>query len=70
MIALRLKVQGGLITEVEQIVIRNEQAVSSPFRRVRKLGWAVRLLAPAFALLSGLPRSRRGEIWLVEAEAA
>jgi SAM-dependent methyltransferase len=51
-------------------VIRNEQAVSSPFRRVRKLGWAVRLLAPAFALLSGLPRSRRGEIWLVEAEAA
>jgi cyclopropane fatty-acyl-phospholipid synthase-like methyltransferase len=50
-------------------VIRNEQAVSSPFRRVRKLGWAVRLLAPAFALLSGLPRSRRGEIWLVEAEA-
>jgi SAM-dependent methyltransferase len=50
-------------------VIRNERAVSNPFRRVRKLGWGVRLLAPAFALLSGLPRPRRGEVWLLEAEA-
>ena len=50
-------------------VIRNEQAVSNPFRRVRKLGLGVRLLAPVLALLNGLPRSRRGELWLVEAEA-
>lgn len=49
--------------------IRAERAVSSPFRRVRKLGWGVRLLAPWFALLSGLPRARRGELWLVRAEA-
>lgn len=49
--------------------IRVERAVSSPFRRVRKLGWGVRLLAPLFALLSGLPRTRRGELWLVRAEA-
>ena len=49
--------------------IRAERAVSSPFRRVRKLGWGVRLLAPLFALLSGLPRERRGEVWLVRAEA-
>ena len=50
-------------------VIRSEQAVCSPFRRVRKLGWGVRLLAPLFALFSGLPRARRGEVWLVEVEA-
>ncbi|MEN1960546.1 class I SAM-dependent methyltransferase [Luteimonas sp. MJ246] len=49
--------------------IRGEQAVSNPFRRVRKLGWRVRLLAPLFALLGGLPPTRRGEVWLVEAEA-
>lgn len=49
--------------------IRSEHAVSNPFRRVRRLGWGVRLLAPLFALLSGLPRARRGEIWLVELEA-
>lgn len=49
--------------------IRGEQAVSNPFRRVRRLGWGVRLLAPLFALLGGLPRSRRGEVWLVEVEA-
>lgn len=50
--------------------IVREQAVSSPFRRLRRLGLGVSLLAPVFALLSGLPRSRRGEIWLVEAEAS
>lgn len=49
--------------------IRAERAVSNPFRRIRQLGWAVRLLAPCFALLSGLPSSRRGELWLVRAEA-
>lgn len=49
--------------------IRAEQAVSSPFRRVRRLGWGVRLLAPWCALLSGLPRARRGELWLLRAEA-
>lgn len=49
--------------------IRAERAVSSPFRRVRKLGWSVHLLARLFALLSGLPRARRGELWLVRAEA-
>lgn len=49
--------------------IRDERAVSSPFRRVRKLGWIVRMLAPWFALLGGLPRSRRGEVWLIRAEA-
>lgn len=49
--------------------IRAERAVASPFRRVRKLGWGVRLLAPFLALLSGLPRERRGEVWLVRAEA-
>jgi SAM-dependent methyltransferase len=49
--------------------IRAERAVSSPFRRVRRLGWGVRLLAPWCALLSGLPRARRGELWLVRAEA-
>lgn len=49
--------------------IRSEHAVSNPFRRVRRLGWSVRLLAPLVALACGLPRSRRGEVWLVEAEA-
>ncbi|HXD36121.1 MAG TPA: class I SAM-dependent methyltransferase [Rhodanobacter sp.] len=49
--------------------IRAERAVSSPFRRIRRLGWSVRLLAPWLALLSGLPTSRRGEVWLVRAEA-
>lgn len=49
--------------------VRVERAVSSPFRRVRKLGWAVGLLAPVLALLSGLPRERRGELWLLRAEA-
>lgn len=47
-----------------------ERAVSSPFRRLRRLGWSVRLLAPLFALLGGLPASRRGEVWLVRAEAS
>ena len=50
-------------------VIRAECAVSSPFRRVRKLGWGTRLLAPCLALLSGVPRTRRGELWLIRAEA-
>lgn len=49
--------------------IRAERAVSNAFRRVRTLGWSVRLLARVFALLSGLPRARRGEVWLVRAEA-
>ena len=49
--------------------IRAECAVSSPFRRMRRLGWGGRLLARWFALLSGLPRARRGEVWLVRAEA-
>ncbi len=49
--------------------IRAERAISNPFRRIRRLGWGVRLLAPCFALLSGLPSSRRGEVWLVRAEA-
>lgn len=49
--------------------IRGEQGVSNPFRRVRRLGWGVRLLAPLCALANGLPRARRGEVWLVEAEA-
>lgn len=49
--------------------IRAERAVSNPFRRIRRLGWGVRLLAPWFALLSGLPSARRGEVWLVRAEA-
>lgn len=49
--------------------IRAEHAISNPFRRVRALGWGVRVLARLFALLSGLPRSRRGELWLVRAEA-
>lgn len=49
--------------------IRHERAVSSPFRRLRKLGLGVSLLAPALALLNGMPRARRGEVWLVEAEA-
>jgi len=50
--------------------IRAERAVSSPFRRIRRLGWTVRLLAPWFALFNGLPRARRGEVWLVRAEAS
>ena len=49
--------------------LRAERAVSTPFRRVRKLGLSVRLLSRLFALLSGLPRSRRGELWLIRAEA-
>lgn len=49
--------------------LRAELAVSSPFRRVRKLGFSVRVLSRLFALLSGLPRSRRGELWLIRAEA-
>ena len=49
--------------------IRAERAICNPFRRIRKLGWGVCLLAPWCALLSGLPRSRRGEVWLVRAEA-
>lgn len=49
--------------------LRAERAVSSPFRRVRKLGFSVRVLSRLFALLSGLPRSRRGELWLIRAEA-
>ncbi len=50
-------------------VIRAERAVCNPFRRIRRLGWGVRLLAPWIALLSGLPPARRGELWLVRAEA-
>ncbi|HWU75478.1 MAG TPA: class I SAM-dependent methyltransferase [Rhodanobacter sp.] len=49
--------------------IRAEQAVSNPFRRVRGMGVAVRLLARLFSMLSGMPRARRGEVWLVRAEA-
>jgi cyclopropane fatty-acyl-phospholipid synthase-like methyltransferase len=49
--------------------IREERAVSSPYRRLRKLGWDVALLAPLCALFGGLPRARRGEIWLLRAEA-
>jgi cyclopropane fatty-acyl-phospholipid synthase-like methyltransferase len=49
--------------------IRAERAVSSPYRHVRKLGWDVALLAPFCALVSGLPRTRRGELWLLRAEA-
>lgn len=50
-------------------VIREERAVSSAFRRPKGGGLLARLLAPLFWLLSGLPRSRRGELWLVRAEA-
>ena len=50
-------------------VIRQERAVSSPYRRLRKLGLDVALLAPLCALCSGLPRARRGEVWLARAEA-
>lgn len=50
-------------------IIRAERAVSNPFRRVRRLGWGVRILARWFVLLSGLPTSRRGELWLIRAEA-
>ena len=49
--------------------IRAERAVSSAFRRPKGGGLLARLLAPLFWLLSGLPRSRRGELWLVRAEA-
>lgn len=51
-------------------VIRAERAVGNPFRRIRRLGWGVRLLAPWCALFAGLPPARRGEVWLVRAEAA
>ncbi len=50
-------------------VIRAERAVSNPFRRISRLGWSVRLLAPWCALFGGLPAARRGEVWLVRAEA-
>ena len=50
-------------------VIRAECAVADPFRRIRRLGWGVRLLAPWCALLGGMPAARRGEVWLVRAEA-
>lgn len=59
----------GKALEEAGFAVRVERAVSSPFRRVRRLGLGVRLLAPLFALLSGLPRERRGELWLVRAEA-
>ena len=49
--------------------IRDERAVANPFRRIRRMGWGVRLLAPWFALFSGLPPARRGEVWLVRAQA-
>jgi len=49
--------------------IRAEQAVSNPFRRLRRLGWGVRVLAPWLVLLGGQPPARRGELWLVRAEA-
>ncbi len=48
--------------------IRDERAVSNPFRRRRKLGWGVRMLARWFTLLGGLPPARRGELWLIRAE--
>jgi 2-polyprenyl-3-methyl-5-hydroxy-6-metoxy-1,4-benzoquinol methylase len=50
-------------------VVKAERAVSTPFRRMRRSEPLVRVLASLFALLSGLPRSRRGELWLVRAEA-
>lgn len=49
--------------------IRAEQAVCSPFRRIRRLGWDVRLLAPLFVLRGRQPPARRGELWLIRAEA-
>jgi cyclopropane fatty-acyl-phospholipid synthase-like methyltransferase len=49
--------------------IREERAVSSPYRRLRKLGLDVAPLAPLCALFGGLSRARRGEIWLLRAEA-
>jgi SAM-dependent methyltransferase len=49
--------------------IREERAVSSPYRRLRKLGLDVAMLAPLCALVCGLPRARRGEVWLLRAEA-
>lgn len=49
--------------------LREERAVSNPYRRAHKSGIGVYLLARLFGLLSGLPRSRRGEVWLIRAEA-
>ena len=49
--------------------LREERAVSNPYRRAHKLGIAVHALSRLFGLLSGLPRSRRGEVWLIRAEA-
>jgi 2-polyprenyl-3-methyl-5-hydroxy-6-metoxy-1,4-benzoquinol methylase len=59
----------GKVLEESGFAIRVERAVSNPFRRVRKLGVGVCLLAPLLALFSGLPHERRGELWLVRAEA-
>lgn len=49
--------------------LREERAVSNPYRRAHKLGFGVHMLSRLFGLLSGLPRSRRGEVWLIRAEA-
>jgi hypothetical protein len=51
MIALRLKVQQGLITEVEQIVIRNEQAQASAKR--------LNEMTPHPVYLQNIPQSER-----------
>jgi len=51
MIALRLKVKEGLITEIEQIVIRNEQAQASAKR--------LNEMTPHPAYLQSIPQSER-----------
>lgn len=51
MLALRLKVQDGLITEVEQIVIRNEQAQASAKR--------LNEMTPHAVYLQNIPQSER-----------
>jgi len=55
--------------EESGFVVRQELGVGNPFARSRKLGLSVRVLSYTFALINGLPRSRRGEVWLVRAEA-
>ncbi|MGO4221018.1 class I SAM-dependent methyltransferase [Lysobacter sp. TAF61] len=49
--------------------LRHEEGVGSPFARARRLGLPVHLLSYVLAIMSGLPRSQRGEVWLVRAEA-
>lgn len=49
--------------------LSEERAVSCPYRREHRLGVGLRLLACVLGLCSGLPRSRRGEVWLIRAEA-